>query len=121
MAPDHVAEDVLDVLGLVDRVEDCVHRRGPDLLAGLDELDELVDDRARLGDVDVVARDRQPVPAQQDGALEAVAERVEHAVADRGQLGSDVVGDVEGLFHLLHALSVGATLGLRRAFPSPAG
>ena len=111
MAPDHVAEDVLNVLGLVDGVEDGVHRGGADLLPGLDELDQLVDDRAGLGDVDVVAADREAVSAQEDRALEPVAERVEDAVADRRQLRGDVVGDVEGLFHLLHALSVGATLG----------
>jgi len=58
VAPDHVAEDVLDVFGLVDGVEDGVHRRGPDLLTGLHQLDELVDDRARLRHVDVVSRDR---------------------------------------------------------------
>jgi len=85
----------------------------------LHELDQLVDDRARLGDMDVVARDREPVPAQEDRALEAVAKSVEDAVADRRQLGGDVVGDVEGLLHLLHALSVGATVGCTStpAFP----
>ena len=77
------------------RVEHGVDRPRPDLLAGLDELDELVDDRPRLGDMDVVARDREPVSAQENRALEPVAERVEDAVADRRQLGGDVVGDVE--------------------------
>ena len=38
---------------------------------------------------------------------EVVAERVEHAVADRCQLGGDVVRNVQSLFHLLHGLSVG--------------
>ena len=51
MRPDDVLEDVADVLGLVDRVEDRVDRAGADLLAALDELDELLDDRARLRDL----------------------------------------------------------------------
>ncbi len=119
MAPDHVAEDVLDVFGLVDGVEDSVHRRGPDLLTGLHQLDQLVDDGARLRDVHVVSRDREPVPAEENRDFETVAESVENAVADRRQLGGDVVGDIESLFHLLHALSVGATpeRTVRRAFP----
>jgi hypothetical protein len=58
--------------------------------------------------VDVVACDREPVPAEEDRDRETVAQRVEHSVADRRQLGGDVVGNVEGLLHLLHALSVGA-------------
>src|SRR5439155_1008211 len=81
------------VFSLVHGVEDGVHRRGPDLLPGLHELDELVDDRARLRDVDVVPRDREPVPAQENRAFQAVAESAEDAVADRGELGGDVVGD----------------------------
>ena len=103
VAPDDVVEDVPDVLGLVERAEDGVDGGRADLVAALDELDELVDDRARLGDVDVVALDRQPVAAQPDRALEPVAQRVEDAVADRGQLGGDVVRDVEGLLHLVQA------------------
>ncbi len=107
MPPDHVREDVLHVLGLVDRVEDGIDRRGADVLAGLDQLHELVDDCAGLGDVGAVPGDRQAVAAKEDRALEPVAESVEHAVADRGQLGGDVVRDVQSLFHLLHGLSVG--------------
>src|SRR5438874_2889924 len=98
MAPDDVAEDVLHVLGLVDRVQHGVDRGRADLLPRLDQLDELVHDGARLCDVDVVAGDRQPVPAEQDRAFQPVAERIEDAVADRGELGRDVVGDIEHLF-----------------------
>jgi hypothetical protein len=47
--------------------------------------------------VHVVARDRQPVAAQQDVDLEPLAQRVEDAVADRGQLGRDIVRDIERL------------------------
>ena len=43
----------------------------------------------------VVALEREPVAAQEDGDLEAVAERVEDAVVDRGELGRDLVGDRE--------------------------
>ena len=84
-----------------------------------DELEEIVDDRARLGHVHVVAGDRQPVPAQQDRALEPVPERVEHAVADRGQLGRDVVGNIESLLHLLHTFSVGRAAEGRARPASP--
>src|SRR6185437_7368931 len=48
--PDDVGEDLVHVLGLVDRAEDRVDGAGADLLAALDELDELLDDRLRLGD-----------------------------------------------------------------------
>jgi hypothetical protein len=47
--------------------------------------------------VHVVARDRQPVAPQQDVDLEPLAQRVEDAVADRGQLGRDIVRDIERL------------------------
>ena len=57
------------------------------------------------GDDASVAGDRQPVAAQEDRDLEAIAQRVEDAVADRGELGRDVVGDIENLFH--SRLSVG--------------
>jgi hypothetical protein len=97
VTPDDIAEDVLHVLGLVDRLEDGVDRRRPDLLPGLDQLDQFVHDRARLGNADVVAGERQPVPAEQDVDLEPFAEGVEDAVADRGELGGYVVRDVEDL------------------------
>src|SRR3712207_6383125 len=48
VAPDDVFEDVADVLGLVERAEDRVDGRRPDVVAAFDEVDELVDDRARL-------------------------------------------------------------------------
>ncbi len=51
-------------------------------MAALDELDELVHDGARLGDTGVVALDREAVPAQVDRAVEPVAQRAQHAVAD---------------------------------------
>ena len=66
-----------------------------DLVAALDQLDELVDDRARLGDPRVVALQRQPVAAEPDRAVQALAQRPEHAVSDARQLGGDVVRDRE--------------------------
>jgi len=48
--------------------------------------------------VDVVAGDRQPVPAEQDVDLQPVAQRVEDAVADRRELRGDIVGNVQNLF-----------------------
>ena len=95
---------VADVLGLVDRVEDRVDRAGADLLAALDEVDELLDDGPRLGDLRVVAVERQPVAAEVDRAAEPLAQRAEHAVADAGELGGDVVRNVE---NFLHSVSVG--------------
>ena len=59
----------------------------------------LVDDSASLLDVGLVALDRQPVSAQHDRAPQPVAQGAEHAVADRGQLGRDLVRDGENLLH----------------------
>ena len=89
----------MHVLGLVDRAEDGVDGAGADLLAALDELDELLDDRLRLGDLQVVAGEREAVSAQVDGAAEPVAERVEHSVADARELRRDLVRDVENRLH----------------------
>ena len=104
MAPDDVVEHRADVLRLVQRSEDGVHRRRPDVVAALHQLDELVDHGTRFDDARLLAFDRQAVPAQPDRAVEAVAQRVEHAVPHTRQLGGDFVGNVEDL---LHAPSVG--------------
>ena len=63
MAPDHVLEDVAQILGLVERRQHGVDRAGADLVPALDQLGELVDDRPRLEDIGVVAFDRQAVSA----------------------------------------------------------
>ena len=78
---------------------------GSDLVAALDELHELVDDGAGRDDVLVVTSERQPVPAERDRALKALAQRVEDAVLDACELSSDLVRYVQ---HLLHRRSVGA-------------
>ena len=60
----------------------------------------------------VVAFERQLVAAQPDGAVEPLAQRVEHAVGDPRQLGGDGVGDVERVLH--PGLSVGRAPELPR-------
>ena len=99
VAPDDVVEDVADVLGLVERGDDRAHRVRADRVTALDELDELVDDRAGLGDTRVVTGEREPVAAERDRAAEPFAQRVEHAVADAGELRRDLVRDGEDLLH----------------------
>ena len=69
-------------------------------MTALDQLDQLVDHGSRLGDLGAFALDREPVAAQQDRAAEAPAEGVEDTVADRGQLGGDVVRDGQNFLHL---------------------
>ena len=91
MTPDDVLEDVADILGLVERADDRVNDERADLVSALDELDRLVDHRARLLDLLLLALERELVAAHVDGDVQAVAERVERAVADPGQLGRDLV------------------------------
>ena len=62
-------------------------------MAALDQLDELVDDRARLGDARVLALQGELVAAQTDRAVQPLAQRAEDTVADARQFGGDVVGD----------------------------
>ena len=94
MPPDDVVEDLAHVFDLIERGEHRANGVGSDLVAALDQLDELVDDCARSNDLLVVAPERQAVAAQRDGALEPLAQRVEHAVLDAGELGRDLVRDV---------------------------
>ena len=93
MAPDHVLEDLADVLRLVERADDGADGVRPDLVPALDQLDELVHDGAGGGDLVVCPLDRQLVPAQAERAVQPVAQRVEHAVADATELGGDFVRD----------------------------
>ena len=112
MAPDDVVEDARDVLVGLERAEDGVDRVRADLVPALDQLDELVDHVARLADLLVVALERELVAAQADRAIEPIAERLEHAVADPGELRRDFVRDVENLLHPAKCRS----LHLRHAF-----
>ena len=104
MPPDDVVEDVADVGCLVERRDDGADRVRADRVAALDELDELVDDRAGFHDPLLVAVEREPVPAERDRAAQPLAQRVEHAVAHACELRGDLVGHGE---HVLHGLSVG--------------
>ena len=106
MAPDDVVEHVAHVLDLVERGEHRADRVRADLVAALDELDELVDDGARGRDARSSPLERQPVPAQPDRAVEPLAKRVEDAVLHARELGGHLVRDVQ---HLLHRLSVGTS------------
>ena len=62
--------DPVEFLRLVERPQHRLHGRRADLVAALDELDQLVDDGARLDDVRLVTLERQPVAAQADRAVE---------------------------------------------------
>ena len=99
MSPDDVVEHVADIGGLVERRDDGADGVRPDRMPSLDELDQLVDHRSRLDDTRIVAVEREPVAAQRDRASEPLAQRVEHAVADAGQLGGDLVGNRENVLH----------------------
>ena len=91
MAPDDSVEDVAHVLPRLERAEDGVDGVRADLVPALDQLDELVDHRAGVLDVLLVALEGQLVPAQAHGALQPRLERVQHPVGDPGQLGRDRV------------------------------
>ena len=114
MPPDDVLEDVADVGRLVERRCNGADGVGPDRVATLDELHELVDDGARLGDPLAVAVERELVAAERDRAAEPVAQRVEHAVGDTGELGRNLIGNDD---HVLHAASVGVVATVT-AWPS---
>jgi hypothetical protein len=69
-------------------------------MASLDELDELVDDGARLADLLVGAVDRDAVAAQEDLAAESIAQRAEDAVVHGRELGRDLIRDGQDLLQL---------------------
>ena len=106
MAPDHVVEDLANVLRLIERGEHRADRIRADLVTALDEVDELVDDGARGRDALVVAPEREPVAAERDRAAEPLAERVEDAVFTPASSAATSLGDVE---HLCTRLSVGTS------------
>ena len=112
VAPHDVLEDVAKVARLVERGEDGVDGARPDRVPALDQLHELVDDGPGLADLALLALERQPVAAQEDGTAEAVAKRPEDLVVDGGELGRDLVRDVE---NFLHRLSVGRSPGASAA------
>ena len=91
MAPDDRVEHLAHVLARLERPQHRVYGVAADLMAALDQLDELVDHRPRALDVLVVALQGQLIAAQAHGALQPLAQRVEHAVGDPGQLGRNRV------------------------------
>ena len=102
--PHDVVEDVAHVLRRVESGQNGADRVGADLMPSLDELDELVHHGARSDDVCIVPTEREPVAAQRDRALKALAQRVEDAVLHARKLRGHLVRDVQ---HLLHRRSVG--------------
>ncbi len=99
MPPDDILEDLTDVGGLVECRDDCTDGVRADLVPALDQLDELVDDGARRGNLVVLALDRQLVAAQAQRAAEPGAQRVEHAVGDARELRGDLVRDGKRFLH----------------------
>ena len=77
-----------------DRAGDRVDRRRRDVVAALDQADELVDHRRRLGDIGVVAVEGEHVAAQEHVAAEPLLELAQDRVLRAGELGGDRV--VEG-------------------------
>ena len=114
--PDDVLEDLANVFGLVERAEDRIDGSGADFLPSLDEVDELLDDRLRLGDLDVVAGQREPVSAQVDGTAEPLPQGVEYPVTDACELRGDVVRNVE---NRLHKPSVGVLMPRKDSSQKP--
>ena len=84
----------------LERAQHRVDGLRADLVAALDQLDELVDDLTRLPDLRVVAVERQLIAAQADRAAETVAQRVEHALPHPRQLGRNRIGNIENFLHL---------------------
>ena len=70
-------------------------------MAALDQLDDLVDDRARLGDPLSSPSSVSWLPRRRIVQSQALAQRPEHAVPDARQLGGDVVRDRENFLQLL--------------------
>ena len=99
MSPDHVLVGGAEILRLVERGDDRADGVGTDLVTALDELDELVDDGARLIDLELVPVEGQDVAAKRDRAGQPLAEGGEHSVPDARELGGDVVRNLENLMH----------------------
>ena len=106
MTPDDVLEDLRRALVGVEGAGDGFDRPRRDLVALLDQLDQLVDHRRRGLDVGGVAVEGEDVAAQVEvDVAEMAAQRPQHLVLGAGELGGD--GVVEG------------QLFTRQAFPVP--
>ena len=94
VAPDDVVEDLGRALFGLERAGHRFDRPRRDVVALLDQLDHLVDDGRRLGDVVGLALERQHVAAQVQVGVEPLAQAAQHGVLRARQLGGD--GVVEG-------------------------
>ena len=86
MPPYDVLEDLAEVARLVERAHDRADRVRADVVAALDQLDELADDGAGLRHLLLLALEGEHVAAQADRAVQALAQRVEDAVSDAREL-----------------------------------
>ncbi len=103
---------------LIERAADGLDRAGSDLVALLDQLGELADDR--FGGVHrvIVALQREDVAPQVDVAVEVALERAQHGVLAARQLGGDGIVELERLAHyVVRAPSASRTRAAAR-FPS---
>ncbi len=91
VAPDDVVEDLGRILVGVEGAGHRLDRAGRDVVALLDQLDQLVDDRRALLDVAGVAVEGEDVAAQVQVAVEPLAQLPQHRVLGAGQLGGDGV------------------------------
>ena len=76
---------------LVKRTRDGLDRSGRNVVALLDQLRQLANDRARGLHRALLAVERQHIAAQVDVAVEVALERAQNAVLTARQLGGDRV------------------------------
>ena len=95
MAPDDVLEHLGGRLALVEHARDGLDRGRPELVAARDERGQLAHDRRRGLHRVGLAVERDDVAAQVDRAVEVVLERAQDLVLGAGQLGRDLVGELE--------------------------
>ena len=93
MLPDDVLEDLGGALVLVEGARDGLDRAGGDLVALLDQVDDLADHGLGGADLAGLAVEGEHVPAQVDLAAQVPLERAQHRVLGAGQLGGHGVVD----------------------------
>jgi hypothetical protein len=93
--PDDVLEDLGRALVLVERARDRLDRAGRDLMALLDQVDQLADDRLRGLDPGRVAVQGEDVSAEVEVDVEVPLERPQDRVLRPRQLRGDGVVDGE--------------------------
>jgi hypothetical protein len=93
--PDDVLEDPGRALVLVERARDRLDRAGRDLVALLDQVDQLADDGLRRADFGRIPGEGEDVAAEVEIDVEMTLERAQHGVLGSGQLRGDRVVDRE--------------------------